>query len=143
MMTTEPRRKLGKRQIKRDNSAERERREKALETGLEDSSPASDPVATVQPAPSAEDRNCVTLLIKRHDKSDIVELDDGSRWRIWPGDSSKTLQWLPTTEIGISEINDKFCSHVLINQSDGSRVRVIEASRSWPVEQVRQSLKDG
>ncbi len=55
MMTTEPRRKLGKRKTKRDSAAERERREKALETGLEDSSPASDPVAAVQPAPSTED----------------------------------------------------------------------------------------
>jgi hypothetical protein len=28
----------------------------------------------------------------------MVELRDGSAWRIWPGDIPKTLQWLPTTE---------------------------------------------
>ncbi len=37
------------------------------------------------------------MLISRHDKSYIVELEDGSRWRIWPGDIATTLQWSPTT----------------------------------------------
>jgi hypothetical protein len=36
------------------------------------------------------------MLIKKHDKSDIVELEDGSLWRIWPGDVALTLNWLPT-----------------------------------------------
>jgi hypothetical protein len=35
------------------------------------------------------------------------------------------------------KIADEFCSHALIDQTDGSRVRVIEASKDWPVEQVR------
>jgi hypothetical protein len=34
----------------------RERIEKSLEAGLEDSFPASDPINIVQPAPSVEDR---------------------------------------------------------------------------------------
>jgi hypothetical protein len=83
------------------------------------------------------------MLIKRHDSSHIVELSDGSRWRIWPGDLAITLQWLPTTEIDISEIEDEFCSHALIDQADGARVRVINASTDWPVEKLRRSLKDG
>ena len=74
------------------------------------------------------------MLIKKHDKSHIVELEDGSRWRIWPGDIAATLQWLPTTELRISEISDK---------KDSSRVRVIEASTDSPVVQVRRSLKEG
>ena len=37
------------------------------------------------------------MLIKKHDKSGIVELGDGSLWRIWPGDIDLTLNWLPTT----------------------------------------------
>src|SRR5947207_1063275 len=36
------------------------------------------------------------MLIKNHDKSRIVELEDGSLWRIWPGDLALTLNWLPT-----------------------------------------------
>ena len=83
------------------------------------------------------------MQIKHHDKSDIVELGDGSRWRIWPGDLPETLQWLPTTEVEIAAVEDAFCSHVLVNRSDGSRVRVIEAEMTWPVEQVRRSLKTG
>ena len=68
------------------------------------------------------------MLIKKHDKSDIVELEDGSLWRIWPGDVALTLNWLSTTDFLVSEIGDEFCSHALIDQTDGSRVRVIKAS---------------
>jgi hypothetical protein len=50
---------------------------------------------------------------------------------------------VPTTEFRVSAIDDEFCSHVLIDQGDGSRVRVIEASAEWPVAEVRQSLMEG
>src|SRR5438477_7722381 len=73
------------------------------------------------------------MRITRHNKSDVVELSDGSTWRIWPGDAVTTLQWLPTTEIDVADIEDEFCSHALIDRSDGSRVRVIRASSDWPV----------
>ena len=49
------------------------------------------------------------MLIKEHDKSRIVEFEDGSLWRIWPGDIALTLDWLPTTNLRVSEITDKFC----------------------------------
>ena len=58
----------------------------------------------------------------------MVEIRDGSAWRIWPGDVSKTLQWLRTTEIDVADIDDEICSHALIDRSSGSRVRVIRAS---------------
>jgi hypothetical protein len=83
------------------------------------------------------------MLIKNHDKSRIVGLEDGSLWRIWPGDLALTLNWLPTTDLRVSEISDEFCSHALIDQADGSRVRVIKASKNWPVEQVRRFMKKG
>ena len=83
------------------------------------------------------------MQIEKHDKSYIVKLEDGSSWRIWPGDIALTLRWLPTTVLQVSEIEDEFCSHALIDQSDGSRVRVIGASEDWPVQQVRRSLKKG
>ena len=50
------------------------------------------------------------MRIEQHDKSYLVELEDCSRWRIWPGDIAMTLQWLPTTELHISAISDKLCS---------------------------------
>jgi hypothetical protein len=83
------------------------------------------------------------MQIKQHDKSHIVELNDGSKWRIWPGDVSKTLQWLPTTELDVAEIEDDICSHVLVAQADGSRVRVIRANEDWPIDVVRHALRDG
>jgi hypothetical protein len=84
-----------------------------------------------------------SMRIEQHNKSHIVELEDGSRWKIWPGDIATTLQWLPTTELQISAINDELCSHALIDQKGGSRVRVIEACAEWPVAEVRQSSKEG
>ena len=133
-----------RRQKKRKRDAvERHRREQALDAALEDSFPGSDPIASTQPAPSADDRSTPAFQIMRHDKGDVVELSNGSRWRIWPEDFSKTLGWQPTTALRVVEIDDEFCSHALINPADKSRTRVIEASRSWPAEQVRKSLKKG
>jgi hypothetical protein len=83
------------------------------------------------------------MLINKHAKSDIVELEDGSLWRIWPGDIALTLNWRPTTHLVISKIGDEFCSHALIDQTDGSRVRVIEASKEWPIEHVQRSMNEG
>ena len=83
------------------------------------------------------------MRIKQHDRSHIVELSDGSAWRIWPGDVSKTLQWQPTTELDVADIEDSICSHALVTRSDGSRVRVIRASEDWPVEVVQRALRDG
>ena len=80
------------------------------------------------------------MRITKHEKSYIVELSDHSAWRIWPVDMADTLQWLPTTEIKIRKIEDEACSHALINQSDGSRVRVIEAYRKWHLHEVRRLL---
>ena len=47
------------------------------------------------------------MQIKRYDRSHLVELRDGSAWRIWPGDIPKTLQWRPTTEIDVADIDDE------------------------------------
>jgi hypothetical protein len=81
------------------------------------------------------------MLISRHDRSYIVELEDGTRWRVWPGDIAATLQWLPTTQLQVMAIDHEFCSHVLINQSDGSKVGVIQADADWPAKQVQWRLK--
>jgi hypothetical protein len=83
------------------------------------------------------------MQIEKHDKSYIVKLEDGSSWRIWPGDIALTLGWSSTTVLEVSQIDDEFCSHALVDKIDGSRVRVIEASKAWPAQQVRQSLKKG
>ena len=81
--------------------------------------------------------------IKSHARSHIVELTDGTKWRIWPGDLATTLGWTPETEIEALPIEDEFCSHVLIDRSGGSRVRAIDASKDFPVERLRKSLRGG
>jgi hypothetical protein len=83
------------------------------------------------------------MQIEKHDKSYIVKLEDGSSWRIWPGDIALTLGWSSITVFEVSEIDDEFCSHALVDKTGGSRVRVIEASKDWPVQKVRQSMKKG
>ena len=52
-MAAEQHQKPSQRRMERDGGAERNRLEKALEIGLEDTFPASDAVAAVQPAPTA------------------------------------------------------------------------------------------
>jgi hypothetical protein len=81
----------------------------------------------------------MAFRIARHDTSDVVHLSDGSRWRIWPADVPATLQWFPATELRIEPVEYEFCSHVLINRADGSRVRVVDERSSWP-EEVRRKL---
>jgi hypothetical protein len=71
------------------------------------------------------------------------KLRDGSAWRIWPGDIPKTLQWRPTTDIDVADIDDEICSHALIDRSNGSRVRVINVSAQWPAAAVRRRLRHG
>ena len=81
--------------------------------------------------------------IKSHAKSHIVELTDGSKWRIWPGDLAATLGWTPEAEIEALPAQDEFCSHVLVDSASGSRVRAIEAHNDWPVEELRKFLRRG
>jgi hypothetical protein len=89
------------------------------------------------------------MRIRKHDKSHIVELSDGSTWRIWPGDAAKTLQWLPTTDLDVLaipevvDVEDGMCSHALVDRRDGCRVRAIRANAGWSVRAVRRSLAAG
>ena len=80
------------------------------------------------------------MKIRSHSESHIVELDDGSRWQIFPGDLDLTLNWKPETELAAVLIDDEVSSHALIGE--GGRVRVIPDGESWPVREVRSVLKD-
>ena len=83
------------------------------------------------------------MRISRHEKSYIVELNDGSAWRIWPGDLARTLDWRPTTEIDVVEIQHEICSHALLDRSGGLAVRAIPASAEWRSDAVCRLLKAG
>jgi hypothetical protein len=71
------------------------------------------------------------MKIRAHSESHIVELDDDSRWQIFPGDLDVTLNWKPETEIDVVATEGDVGSHALV--SAGGVVRVIRAGESWPV----------
>jgi hypothetical protein len=71
-----------------------------------------------------------------------VELDDGSCWKIFPGDLDITLHWQPNTELRVESIDDEINSHVLVTATENSRVRVIPSSQDWAVAEVKKVLRD-
>ena len=79
------------------------------------------------------------MLIKAHQKTCSVELQDGSRWWIWPPDMFGTLRWAPSTDLSVVEINDIFSTHALVDQ-EGTLVRVISADANWIPKRMRGRL---
>jgi len=77
---------------------------------------------------------------QEHEKSYIVELEDGSAWRIWPADLAIPLLWMPSTRLAVSEVNGSVGTHVLIDRLHGTCVRVIEAAAEWALDKVEASL---
>ena len=82
------------------------------------------------------------MKIKAHSESHIVELDDGTRWQIFPGDLDVTLHWQPETELNLVRTNNEMGTHALIG-ADGGRVRVLRESERWPEGQTKAVLGDG
>lgn len=83
------------------------------------------------------------MKIRAHSESHVVELDDGSRWQIFPGDLATTLGWKPETDLHLERSRDQVSSHVLVDAADQSRVRVIAAGGAWPAGAVKDALKGG
>ncbi|WBL82245.1 hypothetical protein I3J27_18090 [Bradyrhizobium xenonodulans] len=83
------------------------------------------------------------MKIRAHAESHVVELDDGSQWKIYPGDLATTLSWKPDTDLHLERSGERVSSHVLVNGTDQSRVRVIAAGESWPDGEVKKALKGG
>ncbi|QIP09980.1 MULTISPECIES: hypothetical protein [Bradyrhizobium] len=83
------------------------------------------------------------MKIRAHAESHVVELDDGSLWQIFPGDLATTLSWKPETDLHLEPSGDRVSSHVLVNATDNSRVRVIAADGTWVDGEVKNVLKDG
>jgi hypothetical protein len=83
------------------------------------------------------------MKIRNHTESHIVELDDGSTWRIFPGDLDVTLNWRPETDLKLVHIDEAVSSHALISVDDNSRVRVLSTAENWLVKDVKTKLKNG
>ena len=83
-----------------------------------------------------------SMKIRSHSESHLVELDDGSKWQIFPGDLDVTLNWKPDTDLKLVRIDDPVSSHALVSGDENSGVRVLPVGEKWPVDQVRTVLKD-
>ena len=84
------------------------------------------------------------MKIRSHSESHLVELDDGSKWKIFPGDLDITLHWGPETDVRVVEqVEEEISSHALVSVADNARVRVIPATKEWPVREVKKFLKEG
>ncbi|MCC8943469.1 hypothetical protein H8A99_45505 [Bradyrhizobium sp. Arg68] len=81
------------------------------------------------------------MKISAHAQSHIAELDDGSKWQIFPGDLDLTLNWKPETDLTVVEADDEVASHVLVG--GGVKVRARSGGDSWPARKVKDALKDG
>ena len=82
------------------------------------------------------------MKIKAHSESHIVELDDGSRWQIFPGDLDVTLGWQPETDLDLVRTEEDIGTHALLG-ADGARVRVLPEGAIWPERQAKAALRDG
>lgn len=80
------------------------------------------------------------MRILSHSESHIVELDDGSRWQVFPGDLDITLGWTPETDLRLTRIDGDVSEHALISDDDTGRVRVLPEGEDWPKEQVQAKL---
>jgi hypothetical protein len=83
------------------------------------------------------------MKIRSHSESHVVELDDGSKWQIFPGDLDVTLNWKPETDLKLENIEDEISSQALVSAADASKVRVIAVGETWPARQVKKVLRDG
>jgi hypothetical protein len=82
------------------------------------------------------------MKIRSHFESHVVELEDGSRWQIFPRDLDLTLNWKPETELTVVDAADGgIGTHALV--SSGGRIRAIPYGETWPVREVKSVLKEG
>ncbi|MCP3459636.1 hypothetical protein [Bradyrhizobium sp. CCGUVB23] len=63
-------------------------------------------------------------------------------WQIFPGDLNKTLAWKPEIDLHLERTVGEIGAYVVVSAIDQSRVRVIPAGKSWPVEEVRDVLQE-
>ena len=83
------------------------------------------------------------MKIRRHSESHLVEMDDGSRWRIFPGNIDVTLNWQPDDDLKLVLIDDEASSHALVSASDNSSVRVLSVNEDWSAMDVKNILSEG
>ncbi len=81
------------------------------------------------------------MKIRSHRESHMVELDDGSKWKVFPGDLDLTLTWKPETTLSVIRVDDQISNYAL--EGAGERDHVVPAEENWPLRDVKSILKRG
>jgi hypothetical protein len=81
------------------------------------------------------------VRIVSHSESHLVELDDGSRWQVFPGDLDITLNWTPETDLRLIRIDGDVSDYALVCEDDVGRVRVLAEGSDWPTRHVQTKLR--
>jgi len=63
--------------------------------------------------------------------------------RSFPATLIITLHWGPDTDVRVEQVEEEISSHALVAVADNARVRVIPATKEWPVREVKKVLKEG
>jgi len=73
------------------------------------------------------------MKIRSHSESHIVELDDGSRWQIFPGDLDLTLNWQSETDLRVAPSDSMFVQIPSPGSSPGAPVFTLTQCGDRPV----------
>jgi hypothetical protein len=80
------------------------------------------------------------MKIRKHTKSHLVELADGSKVADIPGRRGRDFELAAGRRPALVRIVDEVSSHALVSSSDNSRVRVLPEGEERPVKQVKGML---
>jgi hypothetical protein len=64
-------------------------------------------------------------------KGKILELTDGSRWRIWPAHNQRARAWSPGCSIEVYEFEKYLCTHSIYHVASKRAVGAIRFPRKW------------
>jgi hypothetical protein len=57
------------------------------------------------------------MKMRSHSESHIVEFEDGTQWRIFPGDIDVALGWAPKTDLTPLKVDHEIGSHGLVSET--------------------------
>ena len=72
--------------------------------------------------------NFTTTLIEVDDDGELLEMADGTLFEIEPADTPTVILWVESAQIEISLSPGTAWTHVLVNRSNGQKVRAVRTT---------------
>jgi len=72
-----------------------------------------------------------TVLRRVLEKGKILELSDGSKWRVWPAHAQRSLVWSAGCTIEVYEFEKYLCTHSIYHVASKRAVGAIRFPRKW------------